>query len=116
VPFAGSISRSGVEGGDGLITVFLGAAIAIVGGALASGRSASGIARSWVPIALLGVVTLALDIVEYNNVQDRISGLDSSFRDLATVGIGIWIIGLGAVMAAIGGFSLRGRFSRGPKS
>ncbi len=65
---------------------------------MAAGRAASGIAKSWVTIALLGVVLVGFGLVEFNAVQDRINHIDSPYRNLASVGVGLWMIIGGVVV------------------
>jgi hypothetical protein len=112
IPFAGSIARSGIEGGDGWVSVVLGAALSIVGGALAAGRSASGVAKSSLTVFALGALLAGFGAFELLNVQSRIEEIDVEYRSLAAVGIGIWMIIVGGGMAAVASLRLRGAFQR----
>jgi hypothetical protein len=100
--FGISISRSGVEGGDGLITIGLGIGIGLLGLSMVRGRNLS----RWKLAFVASVVTLILIAIDYSVIQGRIDDLadDSIF---ATIGLGVWVVGIGAVIASLASWRLR---------
>jgi hypothetical protein len=104
-PFVGTITRSGLDGGgDGIISLAIGVAIALIGIAAAAGSKAAG---SKVAIALLTLVALGFAGWEITNINSRIDDLDSSIRDLAVVGIGLWMMVVGSGIAFLASLSIR---------
>jgi len=100
-----TVSRSGLEAGDGLITIILGVAVVLIGlAALASGR-----AQFRLLAIALGALGLGITAIDYASVQDRIRTLDADIRDLASVGIGLYLVGVGALIALAGGLKMRPR-------
>lgn len=100
--FGISVSRSGVEGGDGLLTIALGIGIGLLGLTMVRGRNL----ERWRVAFIASAVTLALIVLDYFVIQDRIDDLsdDSIF---ASVGLGVWIVGIGALIATYGSWRLR---------
>jgi len=109
-PFGLSISKSGIEGGDGLITIVLGIAIAIIG--LGMVRGATEVQRV---LAIVGsLVALAVVALNYSDIESRLSDLGNSGSLVyGSVGIGIWLIGIGSVVALIATFTVTGRSRNG---
>jgi hypothetical protein len=107
--FVGTITRSGMEGGDG--PIFLGAGIVIAALGLWSvmGRPAAA------PVLLIlgGLAVGGLTLLEYNDVSERVGGLGS---DLATasVGAGIWSLFAGATASLVAGLILVGQMTATP--
>lgn len=105
IPLAGSINRSGIEGGDGLITVILGVLVLLVGiSALRNERP------SRIPTILLTFISLGIVVFEYANITGRIEliNLESGLTaGLINVGIGVWVMGVGAVAAFLSSLALK---------
>lgn len=101
-----SISRTGLELGDGNITLVLGIAIGLIGIAatLAGGRS--GFRWFTAILAIVGLVVVAYDFIE---LQNRLDTIDESFRGLATVGVGLYATGAGAAVAFLASLSMQKR-------
>jgi hypothetical protein len=98
--FVGTISRNGIDGGgDGIFTIVLGIVIVLIGVArlAGSGRPRTMRIGAGVGAVALGVVTW-LDVAAIN---ERISSLDSTAA-VGSLGMGIIVIGIAAVLAFIG--------------
>jgi hypothetical protein len=101
--FLGTVSRSGLEGGDGIITVIIGIAIALIGvGKLVGSRAVGG----KVALVLLSVLALGFAAWEISNVNERIASIDTDLG-IASVGIGLWIMIVGSFVAGLGAMSLK---------
>lgn len=99
----GTISRSGLDGGDGAVTLVCGTAIGVIGGYIVSGRSLTRGTRIVLWIALVvAAVVWGLDFVD---IRDRVASVDSEFA-LGGVGSGMWVMAVGGVVALVGLFSL----------
>ena len=95
----GTVTRSGLEGGDGLITIALGIVIALLGIAIAA-RSGSGrTARigALVCAIVLGIVAL----IDISDVNKRLAGLNSTVV-LGSLGVGLIVVAFAAVLTVIG--------------
>lgn len=96
----GSLSRSGIDaGGDGWITLVAGTVIAVLG--LVTLTNPNRAANLLVAIgAAVAAVIFALD---FSDVQGRVSDLESSSEGMALggVGIGLWMVALGAIVSFI---------------
>jgi hypothetical protein len=100
LPLVGTVSRNGVDGGgDGLISLGLGIAIAVLG--LAFMSAASWPKRPDILVGIGGGLAIVGAIVEYQNVTSRISGLPPMAQGLGNVGSGIYVIGAGGILAII---------------
>jgi hypothetical protein len=88
----GSISIAGTEG-DGVITL-------IIGLAFAAGFAA----KKTVLAALAGFAALGMAIYELTNVQSGIRDAERELGEFATasVGIGLWIVLIGAIAMLLG--------------
>jgi hypothetical protein len=98
--FVGTISRNGIDGGgDGVITIVLGIVIALIGIArlARSGNPRTMRIGAGLAALVLGVVTW----VDVASINQRVSGLDSKVA-IASLGMGIIVIGIAAVLAFIG--------------
>lgn len=96
----GSLSRSGVDrGGDGWITLGAGAVIALLG--LATMTRPNRAANLFIAIA--AAVAFLVFILDFSDIQGRVSALESNSQGLALggVGIGLWLVALGAVVAFV---------------
>jgi hypothetical protein len=104
-PFIGSISRSGMDGGDGVITLVLGAAAAVLGLMFAGGLRLS--KGGPILIILCAVAAGVVAGLDYSDVQGRVQVAEAASSLVsASVGAGLWSIFVGAVMTGIGGAGL----------
>jgi hypothetical protein len=106
VPFAGTITTNGMQGGgDGIITLALGILTILIGVAQLTANLP---ARWQMSAVVTGILTGCVAIVAYNNVQDRIETVKGQ-SDLvaASVGAGIWTLFVGAAFAIAGGWFAR---------
>ena len=96
-PFFGTVSRSGMGGGDGIITLIAGLMLPGIGVARLQGNlSKPLLVGAWIASIAAGGVGI-LDLV---NVQNRISGLPSLVS--ASAGAGLWTVIIGAAVALLG--------------
>ena len=94
----GSISKAGTEG-DGIFTLAFGGVVILAGSlGLGGNRLALGAA------ALVGIVALIFVGSSIGNVNKAIAEIETGSIS-AQVGIGLWVAGLGAVLAIVGGLS-----------
>ena len=109
----GTLSRSGVDGnGDGIISAGLGIAAALIGVALLKrvSRPLSLALTSPLSLALTGVAIVGglLVYLDVTNIQRRLGDLGTDAA-LASVGIGLWVVGAGAALSLVMGLEgLRG--------
>lgn len=101
--FVGTISRSGLDGGgDGIITIGAGIIIALHGIALLIRKS--GNARAVRASAVVFALVLgAVAVLDINSVNERVATVNSSAA-LASLGMGLVLVGLAAVVTVIGAF------------
>lgn len=98
--FVGTITRSGLEGGDGIITIVIGLLIALVGLLSLNGSRSAG---SKVAQVLLCAVALGLAVWEVSNVNAKIDDLEAGeLAAIASVGIGLWMMVIGGALALLG--------------
>jgi hypothetical protein len=90
----GSVSRGGMDGGDGVISVIAGGVIVLVCIAGLLGN------RAWIVGLVAAIVAGFVGIVNLQDVQERIIGLGE--YTIGEVGIGLWLILGGAVVAGVG--------------
>lgn len=97
--FVGTISRNGVEdGGDGLYSLGLGVVICIIGYLFRTGTR-----RMAIPTAILGTLSLGIVILEWSFVGDRVEGAKNKEGAIVSIGSGIYVMALGAVLTILGG-------------
>lgn len=89
----GTISKSGMDG-DGVITLVL----AVAAGALVLTRKAPGVVIAL--MALIGVVAV-IDIADVSRLAD-----DTGFAEVS-VGFGLWLVAIGAVLGLVGSIQHR---------
>lgn len=108
VPFAGTISTNGMEGGgDGILTLALGVLTVLIGVAQLTANLP---ARLQLSAVVTGVLTGLLAIAAYSSVQERIeTAKGESDLIVASVGSGIWTLFVGAAFAIAGGVFARPR-------
>jgi hypothetical protein len=94
----GTISRSGMEGGDGIVTLLLGVAAGLVGFSRLRGPTK---ATVWLGPLLLGLAIAGLGAFEIIIIQDRLKEVDSEVGT-ASVGMGPWAIAVGGVLVVAG--------------
>jgi hypothetical protein len=104
-----TLSPNGMDGGDGVITLILGVVAALVGvGAIA--RWSLPPWTVWVPVAACAVAGLLAiaNIVDVKNIGDD---LPDGAEGLASVsvGSGLYVIVVGAILGIVGGVLLRRR-------
>jgi hypothetical protein len=87
----GTVSAAGTQGVDGYIALALGIVVALLG---LAGISRRGLPANRLTIWLLGAVVFGLAFVEGMDLERRLQSL-GLLGDLATVGVGIYAIGLG---------------------
>ena len=105
-PLVGTLSRSGMDGGDGQITLALGVVIGILSLVALSSGKASSVIR--VLVMLGGIAAGAVALIDYQDLQKRIGSVDTTYVS-ATIGVGIWVIGIGAILAILAALSLHER-------
>jgi hypothetical protein len=105
-PLVGTISRNGMEGGDGIITLILGVVTILIGVTqLTATNLPTLVQRSTI---VTGAITGIVAIINYLNVQRRIEDVrEESELIAASVGAGIWTLIVGAVLAIVGGVLVR---------
>lgn len=97
----GTIGRTGMEGGDGVLTLLLG--LSIVG----CGISAATAAKFWwrIPV-LLGAAVAAFAWFEYQNIASKLATVASNPYVTSSIGAGIWVLHVGALVTVCGATSL----------
>lgn len=96
-PFVGTVTRSGLEGGDGWIAVVLGVIAAVYGYKLLNGGGGR------VGLLLVAVAAGLLTAFEISDVQDRVDDARAEAEFVAAeVGVGLWIMAAGVVAIVIG--------------
>lgn len=106
----GSLSRSGLEGGDGILTLILGLGLVVAGYLL---LNASTIASWIIPgaAAIVGIV----GFINLRDVQERVDDAGSEFV-AASVGTGLYAILIGAIAAFAAGMGWLGNKAVAPTS
>jgi hypothetical protein len=97
--FVGTITRSGLDGGgDGVVTLVAAVVIAIGGLLLATrpGSPSLGRLATFAGGVLAGLILAA----DYSNISERVRSISSDVAT-ASVGAGLYVIGLGAVLAVV---------------
>jgi hypothetical protein len=93
----GSASKSGMEGGDGMITVFLGVVIALLG---LTRLQRPGLPGNRLTMVLLGAIAIGVAVFEGSNIQSRLEASSSAYV-VTSVGMGIYVMGVGGVLALL---------------
>lgn len=106
----GTLSRSGVDGnGDGMISAALGLGAAGIGVALLNRESRPASVALVVIAALVGVLVY----VDGSDIAGRLGELDTDAA-LASIGIGLWVVGAGALLTGVMGLQGLGRARNAP--
>lgn len=101
-PFVGQISRSGLEGGDGIFTLVLGLGLAALGVARITSDTERTIQR-WA--LLLGAIVGGIGGLNFADAQARAADVarEAEGAAIGAVGMGLWVILVGAVFALLAG-------------
>jgi hypothetical protein len=105
VALVGTVTRNGIDGGgDGLVTLILGLLVVLLGIALLAGSGSAKTAR--IGTILAAVVLAWIVYVDVGNVNERVAEITGDYAT-ASVGMGLYVIGLAAILAVAGAL-LRG--------
>lgn len=97
----GSLSRNGIDGGgDGIITLIVGVIALLVGLSMLAGITVAKEAPF-----ILGGIGILMTFIDYRSAADRVSEVDSQYV-AASVGTGIWVLGVGSLLCLGAGFIL----------
>jgi hypothetical protein len=99
----GLLSASGTDG-DGVITLILG----LVAGALVLSSAKKGSGLIGCAILAIGAVIAGVAAYDFTNVSDAIKQSNNVFVSNATVGMGLYLTGLGGVALLVGGIMTMG--------
>jgi hypothetical protein len=93
----GTLGRSGIDGGgDGLISAGLGIAAVAISVALTRNESLLG-SRALTAVGVLGATVVILAV---NDIASRFESFDLA---VPAVGIGLWVVGAGALLTGVTG-------------
>ena len=102
----GSVTRNGIDGGgDGVITLLVGIGLTLIG---ASAFVMKGTTAHRALTIVLGVIGLGMTAFDFVNVQNWMNDLTDLLRPNASVGFGLIVVGVGAGIAFLAGWRLRG--------
>jgi hypothetical protein len=98
--FVGTVSRSGVQGGDGWISIALAVPLLIFG--VRAARGMSPIPAVWALV--LGVVLVVFSIFELSDVANKMSSVNNQAQGYgrADVGVGLWLVLFGSAATVVG--------------
>lgn len=114
-PLIGTISRSGVSDGqsDGVFTLIVGAAAATVGG-LTLLRVTDTKTAGWL-LLIAALVGGGIGVVDFADVTSRISDMQAeSDLVIGSIGMGLWVVLLGALVLAAGAIVALSKWTPGP--
>jgi hypothetical protein len=105
-PFIGTLSKSGIDGGDGWITLALGATLAVFGFRVLKDQGTLPFAAGLVVAGIAGAMTL----FEMTDVSNRISDVRDAADGMtsAHIGVGLWLSAAGVVAAVVAVLQSRG--------
>jgi hypothetical protein len=105
-PFVGTVTRNGMEGGDGIITLILEVVTILIGVTqFTATRLPAFLHRSSI---VTGAITGVVAVFDYLEVQRRIEDAkEQSELIAASIGAGIWTLIVGAILAVVGGVLIR---------
>ena len=98
-------TSSGLDLGDGRITVALALVLAVLGAGIITGRMArfGGTKVAAMGALVAGAAALAVTAVDIADVADRAPRLGVPAGAVSNVGTGLWLAFLGALFAVVGG-------------
>ena len=96
-PFIGQLEVAGTQG-DGKATLALGAAIGVLGVLELTGR---GISRVWWVVLGCAALALVVGVYDMATVSDAVSETNASEFVVAQVGVGLYVVIAGALLALI---------------
>ena len=99
---AGTFNRSGLDRGDGVITLVCGAVVGIIGGYIVSGRSVTTGIRAFLWSAL--IVAAVVWGLDFADIRGRVAAINWGFNE--GFGSGVWVVAVGVVVAVFGSFTL----------
>jgi hypothetical protein len=106
-PVVGTLTRSGLDaGGDGILTLLLGVAAAGIGIARLATRVHPLVQR--VPV-VLGAGVLAVTVLDLSRVGAALEAIGSASPVHPSAGPGLYLLVVGSVVTAAGGFGLTWR-------
>lgn len=106
VALAGTIERNGIDGGgDGIFTLIAGGLVILAGIARLAGSGSVNATRLLSVVG--GAAMVGLAVIDYGSVADRVAEINGDYA-VASVGTGIYVVGLGGILAMVGGL-LSGR-------
>lgn len=93
----GSASKSGMEGGDGLLTVFFGVVLALLG---LTRVQRPGLPGNRLTMVILGALAVGVAVFEGSNIQSKLEDISSAYV-VASVGVGIYVMGVGGALVIL---------------
>ena len=93
----GSASRSGIEGGDGMVTVFLGVALAMLG---LTRLHREGLPGHRLVMVSLGVIAIGVAVFEGTTIQRDLAAVTSAYVT-TSVGMGVYVMGVAGVLVVL---------------
>ena len=101
-----SVSVSGMDGSDGWISLGLGALITLMGLSALTGNGGKG----WLAATILGILAAGLGAFHYFDLTGRVAS--TTTQALMQVGIGLWLLIAGGVVATLASFGFRSGATR----
>jgi hypothetical protein len=95
-----SLSVSGTDG-DGVITLVLGLVIVGIGLVCLTSRP-----RLWLVSLIAGCAAALVAVIDIVDVGNRVGEIESDYLH-ASVGVGLWVVLVGAIIAVVGAWFLR---------
>ncbi len=103
----GSLNKSGMEGGDGILTLTGAVLLGLIGFSVYTGSAKKpNIAGLWIVLAAASVAVIAM--IDYQDLNERIDELQREVGTFvsANIGAGLWTVGVGAIAALADGVML----------
>ncbi len=105
-----TFTRSGLDDGDGLMTLVCGAVIVIIGGYIVGG---SQITKGSLIVLWMALITAgAVWFTNFFDIRDRIVYIHWGSTHATSVGSGIWVIAVGLFVTLSGLVQMSSRFVR----
>lgn len=102
--FGITVARSGIETGDGLITIVLGIIIVLLGLTMIRGVSLD----RWRAALAASIILVGLVAVDYFLFDGRVRDLNRDQAVFASIGVGLYVTGIGGLVAAAASWRIRG--------